>query len=116
MKFNKEDRTLEMTKDIFFSFYNDWRQLFGEYNWYNFTFLEVSAEKDDVCPGWEFVFVVLGLGIRLRINQDMNSTEQGRLLKERLDDVMSGKAKTISHEELKSQLNIKDDEETTHSS
>jgi hypothetical protein len=71
----------EITKNSFFTIRNEWRQLFGKSNWYNFTLIEISAENDDVCPGFEFDFIVLGLGIHFRHNRSWEGTE----IQERLD-------------------------------
>jgi hypothetical protein len=51
-------------------FTNEWRQLFGKYNWYTITFIEIYFEKDDFTHGYEFVCVILGLGVRVRYNTD----------------------------------------------
>ncbi len=47
---------------------NDWAQVFGRWNWYSFHFLHIYFEKDCMLDGYEFEFVVLGLGFRVRIN------------------------------------------------
>lgn len=49
---------------------NEWRQLFGKYNWYTCTLINIKFEVDDWTAGYEFLFVVLGLGIRVRYNTD----------------------------------------------
>lgn len=72
---------------------NEWNQLLNKHNWYSITFVEISFEKDDVCPGIEFVFMLFGLGFRFRHNFDMESTEQGKELKRRLDKVTANHKK-----------------------
>jgi hypothetical protein len=60
---------------------NDWKQIIGKWNWYTFTFIEISAENDIMCPGFEFVFVICGLGLRYRHNRDWSGTEIEKRLK-----------------------------------
>ena len=50
-------------------FINDWKQLTGKWNWYTFTFINIEFENDIMSHGYEFYFVVLGLGIRIRYNK-----------------------------------------------
>ena len=47
---------------------NEWKQLLGGYNWYNITIINLYLENDQMTYGYEFVFTVLGLGIRIRYN------------------------------------------------
>ena len=49
---------------------NEWKQLFGGYNWYNITIVTIYFENDVMTYGYEFVFTLLGLGIRIRYNTD----------------------------------------------
>lgn len=51
-------------------FTNDWKQLVGKWNWYTFTIVELYFENDKFTHGYEFVFTLLGLGIRIRYNTD----------------------------------------------
>ena len=68
---------------------NDWAQIFGHWNWYEFHIIHIYAENDTIAPGWEFEFAILGLGFRIRINRSWQGTE----LQKRIDDVESGKIK-----------------------
>lgn len=63
-----------------------WEQLWGRWNWrtWNLTLLNVEYEKDGIIPGWEITVVVLGCGMRLRINQDWSLTPAGREINEAL--------------------------------
>jgi hypothetical protein len=36
------------------------------YNWREFYLIKISWESDDIFPGWEFDFILLGLGIHVR--------------------------------------------------
>ena len=56
----------------------EWRQLWGKWNWINFTVIQVYAERDICIPGFEFTCILLGIGFRLRINGDWNKTKTGR--------------------------------------
>jgi len=53
-----------------FEIINEWKQLFGKFNWYTATFIKIEFEKDEMACGYEFLFVVLGLGFRIRYNTD----------------------------------------------
>jgi hypothetical protein len=57
-----------MFKNFFLEFKNEWTQLVGKYNWYTVTFIQIEFENDLFTGGYEFVFILLGLGFRLRYN------------------------------------------------
>ena len=74
-------------KEILISIINEWRQFFykHEFNWreYNFALLQIYYENDmKVTGGLEFMVIVLGFGIRLRINLDWENSEAGENLKD----------------------------------
>lgn len=54
--------------DHFIHILNDWKQLRGKYNWYSFHFIYIYFEKDMMLDGYEFEFMILGLGFRIRWN------------------------------------------------
>jgi hypothetical protein len=54
---------------LLIEFVNDWRQLVGSWNWYTFTLINIEFENDVMTHGYEFYFVILGLGIRIRYNK-----------------------------------------------
>ena len=58
------------TKHWLIDFRNDWKQLFGKYNWYTFTVIQLDFEKENMAYGYEFNFVLLGLGVYIRYNTD----------------------------------------------
>lgn len=60
-----------MNKEIknVYSFINQWKQLFCR-QWYEATLIKISFEKDVIGIGYEFVFILLGVGFRIRINKD----------------------------------------------
>lgn len=49
---------------------NEWRQLWGSWNWISCTFVQIYFEKDSMTHGYEFMVILLGLGIRIRYNTD----------------------------------------------
>ena len=59
---------LHLSKNSFVHAINDWKQLWGKYNWYTFHFINIYLEDDVWTGGFEFEFVVLGLGFRFRCN------------------------------------------------
>ena len=92
MKFERDENSgellLHFTEDSFVHFYQEWWQLSrGDLNWIDFTFINLSVEKDDIMPGYEINFNLLGLGVRIRINKDMNSTPQGQELKKSIKEL-----------------------------
>lgn len=56
------------TKHWVIEIQNEWEQLWGKYNWYTFTLLNIYFENDAMTGGYEFSFWVLGLGIRVHYN------------------------------------------------
>ena len=75
---------------------NDWNQLKGGFNWYTFTFINLSFENDYMCPGLEMEFQLLGLGFRVRLNRSWEGTD----IQKRIDDVESGEAKLVPFEDI----------------
>ena len=53
-----------------FEFYNDWAQLFGKWNWISYTLFTIDFENDRMTHGYEFRFILLGLGVMVRYNTD----------------------------------------------
>ena len=100
MRYNKEDRSLEFTENFFATFYNDWEQLFGKWNWYNLTLVEISLEKDIMIPGYEFAFIILGIGVRFRYNGDWSKTPEGRELLASTAEVDKQMAEEIKKQEM----------------
>jgi hypothetical protein len=54
---------------LFIELINDWKQFHGSWNWYTFTLINIEFENDAMTHGYEFYFVILGLGIRIRYNK-----------------------------------------------
>ena len=54
---------------------NQWEQLKGGFNWYTMTFIQIEFEKELMAYGYEFIFIIIGLGFRVRYNTD-KSLEQ----------------------------------------
>lgn len=49
---------------------NEWKQLFGGYNWYTMTLIHIYFEKENMAHGYEFQVILLGLGFRIHYNTD----------------------------------------------
>lgn len=49
---------------------NEWVQLLHTFNWYTFTLINIEYEDDVFTGGYEFTFILLGLGLRIRYNTD----------------------------------------------
>ena len=84
MKLRKENGiwTLYLKKDnsIFIHTMYQWGMLFDKScNWYDFTIIKISFEKDIMCPGYEAEIMFMGLGLRLRINTSWEETRIGKL-------------------------------------
>ena len=71
---------LYLSENTFVHLINDWGKIFGKWNWYSFHILHVYVENDLMFPGFEFEFVVMGLGFRFRINRSWRETEIGQRL------------------------------------
>jgi hypothetical protein len=73
------------TKHWLFEFRNEWRQLFGEYNWYSMTLIYIYFEREKIAHGYEFWFMLLGLGFYIRYNTN-KSLEQFDLWTKEAED------------------------------
>ncbi len=91
MKFKIEDGYLSITykdKELLINILNEWRQLFSKYNWYTMTIINLYIENDAMMGAYDFEFVILGIGIRFRLNYKETETmkeigvEIKKLLKE----------------------------------
>lgn len=60
------------TKHILIEGINEWKQLFGKWNWYTVTIIHIYFEKENMAYGYEFIFTLLGLGFRIRYNTDQS--------------------------------------------
>ena len=49
---------------------NEWKQLTGKYNWYTATLIHCQFEREFMAYGYEFQFILVGLGFRARYNTD----------------------------------------------
>ena len=90
MKITKEDGYLIIShkdKELLLCLRNDYAQLIGNWNWYNFTFIEMSIENDYQLGGFEFDFVILGIGIHLRLNY--KKTEMTESLQSMINEIKS---------------------------
>jgi|GEM_PF-5258867 len=55
-----------------------WEQMLGRWNWIDFNFVQFHVMRDIVLPGFELEIIILGIGFRLRVNDDWSKTEVGR--------------------------------------
>lgn len=70
------------TDNVIFETQNDWVCFFtGKWNWINFSFIEISVERDYMCGGLEVIFKVLGLGLRLYITMGEPSNRLKKALR-----------------------------------
>ena len=75
MKYKLKDK-------IVFEFRNDWKQIKGKFNWYEFTFVHLYFEIDKKTHGYEFHFMLLGLGFYFRLNTDKSMRQFDKWEKE----------------------------------
>jgi len=61
---------INITPKLFLDLSTEWSQLFGEYNWYSFTLINIYFESDDMTEGYEFVATLIGFTLRVRYNTD----------------------------------------------
>lgn len=61
---------LNFNENCFAHIQNDWKQLFGKWNWITFHFIHIYFEKDTMTKGYEFEMMLLGFGFRVRYNYD----------------------------------------------
>lgn len=54
----------------------DYSQFFHTCNWYDFHFAQIVVENDKAMGAFEVVFIVLGLGFRLRWNHTETEMKQ----------------------------------------
>lgn len=75
---DKYDNTyyLHLSENCFVHTQNDWKQIFGKWNWYTFHFAHIYFEKDIMTRGYEFEFILLGFGFRFRYNYDPTFWEE----------------------------------------
>jgi hypothetical protein len=92
--------SLQLTERAFITPEWEWAQLRPGYNWRTFHLMHVMFEQDGMCPGWEFEVIVLGVGFRLRANDDWSKSENGRHLLEAEESIARGEYHTLSPEDL----------------
>ena len=67
---------MKLIKNSFIEFRNNYSQIFGNWNWYEFDFLKLYFEADKMTGGVEVVFMFLGLGFRIRYNYDTSKLDE----------------------------------------
>lgn len=100
MRINNDDgyKTLEITENMFIYGINEWPQLSGKWNWRTFTLINLEFEDDISMGGYEFKFILLGLGFCWRWNH--TETDQMLEIKKQVDSIKAGTAKTEPYEKL----------------
>lgn len=84
---------LHLSKNSFVHAINDWKQLWGKYNWYTFHFIHIYLEDDVWTGGFEFEFVVLGIGFRFRYNYNWEGSKVGKSVKKYVKEKKKKKLK-----------------------
>ncbi len=68
-----------------FDLSEDYSQFFGKRNWYDYRFVHIEFENDVILGAYEFMFALLGLGLRVRWQH--TETDDWRLIKRRVDQI-----------------------------
>ena len=76
---------LTKTKEIYFTFINDWVQFIHahRYNWsdFNFALVKFSFEDDrKMTGGIEITFILLGIGLRIRYAWNFSASKLGQAI------------------------------------
>ena len=80
----------EKEKKIYITPINQWSQLFGKFNWYNWDVVNIGIEWDmEVTGGYEVVFIIMGLGFIFRHNVNFEDSKVG----ESFDEFMLSRKK-----------------------
>lgn len=67
--------------DIHIQFINQWLQVFGKWNWYNWDVIHIGTEWDmEVTGGYELILIVLGIGVVIRHNVNFEESAVGKKL------------------------------------
>ena len=89
-------------KNWFIDWQEEWSQFFESCNWYDFHVIHIHFENDKIMGGYEFSFILLGLGFRWRWNHTTTETMQECL--EAVEDIKAGTATTRPFSEFKEEL------------
>ena len=74
-------------KNIYITWYNEWKQLGKKFNWYTFNFITLELENEPFTGGVELTFVLLGFGFTLRYNYDWENSPVGKHAEEYLESI-----------------------------
>ena len=80
--------------DTFIHTVQEWSQFFFwrknvKWNWFTFTPIKLSFEKDEFVPGYEAEIMLMGLGLRFRFNRGWEGTD----LQESINEIEEGEKK-----------------------
>lgn len=98
---------IEFNNGILINWWQEYVQFFNikTFNWSEFHLIDVSFEYDRMCGGLEFMFVILGLALRLRIPIKTDKSEKTwKNIKESTDKLrlsFSGYAKQLDIDKFK---------------
>lgn len=73
---------LAINDSTFFHTIEEWSQFFIKCNWFDFHLWQAYLMWDICVPGVEAEFILLGLGVRFRMNFDWEGSEIGDRLEE----------------------------------
>lgn len=59
---------LNFTDNLFIHSIFEWEQLSGKWNWLTFHLIHIMFENEVMTGGFEFEFIIVGVGFRLRYN------------------------------------------------
>jgi hypothetical protein len=74
------------SKRLFVTFHNNWKDLNprAEYNWHEFAFVHLSAEKDKMVGQWSLMACLLGLWVTVTYTYDPSMLEAMQVEVDRL--------------------------------
>lgn len=95
-------RRLTAEKNWFIDWVQQWDQLWTDCNWYDCDLLWIRFENDKVMGGYEFTFIVLGLGFRWRWNHMM--TDSRKDMEETIAGLREGTVTTRPWSEVRDEI------------
>jgi hypothetical protein len=101
IKLEHKKIAVTFTDNLFFTLSTDFIQLWGKWNWYSFTFIQLEIENDKMTGGFEIMASLLGFHFFGRWNYKPEILE--KMLEEAEEEFR--KLPTISDEELRETSN-----------
>jgi hypothetical protein len=75
----------ERRQKLFFDFGEQWSALLGDYNWYDFTLIDLGGEWTPSTGRFEVVVWLLGVGMRITYVYDNSFNEEMLSMREQLE-------------------------------